>query len=70
LRQNPFDGHTLALEAATGRILWDVTIADPAKGESLAAASLMAEGRVVSAMAAMISVSVAGLPSSMRRPGT
>jgi lanthanide-dependent methanol dehydrogenase len=42
-----FDGHTLALAAATGRILWDATIADPAKGESLAAAPLMAEGRVV-----------------------
>jgi alcohol dehydrogenase (cytochrome c) len=29
------DGHVLALDAAKGTVLWDVTIADPKKGESV-----------------------------------
>ena len=32
---NTFDGHTLALDAPTGAVLWDVRTADPAKGETL-----------------------------------
>ena len=32
---NTFDGHTMALDAATGAVAWDVRTADPAQGETL-----------------------------------
>jgi PQQ-dependent dehydrogenase (methanol/ethanol family) len=42
---NTFDGHAMALEAATGRVLWDAVVADPAAGETLTAPPLVARGR-------------------------
>jgi len=44
---NTLDGHTLALDAASGAVAWQARIADPALGETLAAAPLVAGGRVV-----------------------
>src|SRR3954447_7097093 len=32
---NTFDGHTIALEAATGRVAWEVRTAQPSQGETL-----------------------------------
>jgi lanthanide-dependent methanol dehydrogenase len=43
---NTFDGHTIALDAATGSVLWDVTMTDPNLGETLLAAPLVAQDRV------------------------
>lgn len=43
---NGFDGHTAALDPATGRVLWQVKTADPAQGESLVLPPLVAGGRV------------------------
>jgi len=43
---NTFDGHTMALEAATGHVVWDAAIADPADGETLTAPPLVTGGRV------------------------
>jgi PQQ-dependent dehydrogenase (methanol/ethanol family) len=43
---NTFDGHTIALDAATGSVLWDVTMTDPNLGETLLAAPLVDEDRV------------------------
>lgn len=40
------DGHTLALDAATGRVRWDVTSASPDSGEALTAAPMLADGKV------------------------
>ena len=34
------DGHVLAIDASTGQLRWDVTIADPGKGESVPMAPL------------------------------
>jgi PQQ-dependent dehydrogenase (methanol/ethanol family) len=43
---NTFDGHTMALDASNGHILWDVAVADPADGETLTAPPLVVGGRV------------------------
>ncbi|HEX3402325.1 MAG TPA: PQQ-binding-like beta-propeller repeat protein [Acetobacteraceae bacterium] len=43
---NTFDGHTIALDAETGNVLWDVAMADVGRGETLLAAPLLAGGRV------------------------
>lgn len=43
---NTLDGRTVALEAASGRIVWNARTADPARGETLASAPLVAAGRV------------------------
>lgn len=43
---NTFDGHTMAIEAATGRVIWDVQTADPKQGETLRTAPLPAEGKI------------------------
>ena len=40
------DGHALALDAATGKLLWDVAIADPKKGESVPLAPIAWDGLV------------------------
>lgn len=40
------DGHVLALDAATGKLLWDVTVADPKKGESIPMAPIAHAGLV------------------------
>jgi alcohol dehydrogenase (cytochrome c) len=40
------DGHVLALDAASGRQLWDVTIADPKAGESVPMAPVAWNGMV------------------------
>ncbi|MFE1599572.1 outer membrane protein assembly factor BamB family protein [Methylobacterium sp. ID0610] len=44
---NTLDGHTLALDAATGTVIWDVATARVAAGETLASAPLVARGRVL-----------------------
>lgn len=44
---NTLDGHTLALEANTGTVIWDVQTASIASGETLTAAPLLADGKVV-----------------------
>ena len=40
------DGHVLALDAQTGKLLWDVVIADPKKGESVPMAPIAWNGLV------------------------
>ena len=40
------DGHAYAIDAATGRTLWDVVIADPKRGEGLPVAPLAWNGMV------------------------
>jgi alcohol dehydrogenase (cytochrome c) len=40
------DAHVLALDAATGKILWDVAIGDPKKGESVPMAPIASGGLV------------------------
>lgn len=40
------DGHVLALDAATGTVVWDVTIADPKRGESVPMAPVAWNGMV------------------------
>ncbi|MDB5512286.1 MAG: PQQ-dependent dehydrogenase, methanol/ethanol family [Enterovirga sp.] len=44
---NTLDGHTIALDAATGRPLWDVPSAAVPRGETLASAPLVAGDRVI-----------------------
>jgi PQQ-dependent dehydrogenase (methanol/ethanol family) len=44
---NTFDGHTMALEAATGQLAWDVATADPAHGQGLARAPIVAGDEIV-----------------------
>lgn len=41
------DGHLIALDAATGELLWDEHVADGAKGYSLGAAPVVYQGRVI-----------------------
>jgi len=43
---NTFDGHTIALDTATGNVLWDVAMAEIDQGQSLLAAPLVAGDRV------------------------
>jgi alcohol dehydrogenase (cytochrome c) len=43
---NTFDGHTMALDAGTGRVAWDVQTAQPGSGETLNTAPLVADGKV------------------------
>ena len=43
---NTFDGHTIALDAATGDALWDVAIAEVDQGESMLAAPMVAGDRI------------------------
>jgi alcohol dehydrogenase (cytochrome c) len=40
------DAHVLALDAASGKVLWDVSIGDPAKGESVPLAPIAWDGLV------------------------
>ena len=40
------DGHLFALDAATGKLLWDVWVADSRKGYWLAAAPVVFDGKV------------------------
>ena len=40
------DGHLLALDAATGKLLWDVRVADAAKGYEITGAPLAFDGKV------------------------
>ena len=40
------DGHVLAIDAATGRPLWDVSIADPKRGETIPLAPIAWNGMV------------------------
>lgn len=44
---NTFDGHTLALDATTGSVLWDVAMAEVGRGETLLAAPVVADGHVL-----------------------
>jgi lanthanide-dependent methanol dehydrogenase len=41
------DGHTIALDAATGHIRWDVTVASLAAGETLTTSPLVAGDRII-----------------------
>ncbi|HEX3990865.1 MAG TPA: PQQ-binding-like beta-propeller repeat protein, partial [Acetobacteraceae bacterium] len=41
------DGHTIALDAATGHIRWEVTVASLANGETLATSPLVAGDRII-----------------------
>ena len=43
---NTFDGHTIALDAATGKVLWDVAIAEVERGETLLVAPLATDDRI------------------------
>ena len=43
---NTFDGHTIALDAAAGGVLWDIKMTDVDRGETLLAAPVVAEDRV------------------------
>ena len=43
------DGHVLALDATNGAVLWDITIADPKKGESIPMAPIAWSGSCSSA---------------------
>lgn len=40
------DGHLLAIDAATGALLWDVWVADSSKGSNLSAAPVAFDGKV------------------------
>lgn len=40
------DGHLIAFDAMTGKLLWDVAACDPTKGEYIAAAPIAWEGRI------------------------
>lgn len=44
---NTVDGRTIALDPASGAVLWDVQAADPALGETLTGAPVIARGQVV-----------------------
>ncbi len=43
---NTFDGHTIALDAATGGVVWDVAMADVERGETLLVAPLAIDDRI------------------------
>jgi PQQ-dependent dehydrogenase (methanol/ethanol family) len=43
---NTLDGHTIALDAADGRVIWDVKTADLQSGETLTSSPLVANGKV------------------------
>jgi PQQ-dependent dehydrogenase (methanol/ethanol family) len=47
LYMNILDGHTVAIDAATGKEIWRTKVADIQKGETLTMAPLVAEGKVV-----------------------
>lgn len=44
---NLLDGHTVAVDAASGRQLWSTEIADPSSGETTTMAPLVAKDRVI-----------------------
>jgi PQQ-dependent dehydrogenase (methanol/ethanol family) len=44
---NTFDGHTIAFDAATGQVAWNVRSADPHLGETLALPPLAVGGRLI-----------------------
>ncbi len=44
---NTLDGNTIALDAATGRMLWKTRLADINKGETITMAPLVAKGKVI-----------------------
>jgi PQQ-dependent dehydrogenase (methanol/ethanol family) len=44
---NTLDGRTLSLDAGTGQVVWEVRIADPSEGETLASAPLAAGDRII-----------------------
>ncbi|MBM3813423.1 MAG: PQQ-dependent dehydrogenase, methanol/ethanol family [Acidimicrobiia bacterium] len=48
---NSIDGHMMALDAATGRLLWDVEMADYKLGYSATQAPLAIEGKVITGIA-------------------
>lgn len=41
------DGHLVALESSTGKVLWDVTLGDYVRGETLAAVPLVVKGQLI-----------------------
>ena len=43
---NRLDNHTVALDANTGKVLWDVKLGDVARGETMTMAPLIARGKV------------------------
>jgi len=45
------DGHLVALDANTGKVKWDVTVADASSGYSITAAPLAVDGMVVTGVA-------------------
>ena len=68
---NTFDGHTMALDTASGAVAWDTRTADPALGETLRTAPLLAGGdSSSSAAAATISARAAGSRLWTRPPAT
>jgi hypothetical protein len=44
---NTLDGHTIALDAATGQVLWDVMAATLSSGETLSTSPLIAGDRII-----------------------
>jgi lanthanide-dependent methanol dehydrogenase len=44
---NTLDGHTVALDAETGRVAWDIVTAELGRGETLTAAPLVVQNRVL-----------------------
>jgi lanthanide-dependent methanol dehydrogenase len=44
---NTLDGHTIALDAATGRVRWDVAAASVASGETLSSSPVIAGDRII-----------------------
>ena len=44
---NTLDGHTIAIDAQGGRPVWDVRMADPAAGETLASAPLVLHDKII-----------------------
>jgi alcohol dehydrogenase (cytochrome c) len=45
------DAHLVALEASTGKVLWDVEVADPANGYSITGAPLAVNGMILTGVA-------------------
>ena len=44
---NLLDGHTVAVDVATGKLLWRTTMGDVTKGETMTMAPLVAHGKVI-----------------------
>jgi alcohol dehydrogenase (cytochrome c) len=47
---NTVDARLVALDARTGKVVWNVAVADPKKGFSFSAGSIVARGKVISGL--------------------